>query len=259
MFLPFIGFGQCVSGDCQNGYGVFTSEEGTYKGYWKDGKVHGNGVFKGSDYTYNGEYVNGKKHGQGEIKYTNGIVVKGTFKNGKFVKAKSGCISGNCGTGKGIFVYADGSKYEGDFRYNIKHGKGKFTSSSGVIQEGVWRNDKFIGEKEVLRTGCIYGNCKNGNGIYQWGNGDKYEGKWKNNLKDGQGIMTTKTIVYEGEFKNDLFHGFGTLIWNHGRWKGDKYVGEFKNGVKHGNGISTYAKTGKSVKGKWKNGEQIIK
>ena len=45
--LPLIGFGQCTSGNCFNGYGVFTSSEGTYKGNWKNGKVHGTGVFVG--------------------------------------------------------------------------------------------------------------------------------------------------------------------------------------------------------------------
>ena len=80
-----IGFGQCTSGDCQNGYGVFTSEEGTYKGYWKDGMVHGEGVFKGSKYFYDGEYVNGKKYGQGKKTYTNGTVEQGFFENGIFI------------------------------------------------------------------------------------------------------------------------------------------------------------------------------
>ena len=86
MFLPFIGFGQCVSGDCQNGYGTFTSEEGTYKGYWKDGKVHGNGLFKGSSYTYDGYYRNGKKHGQGKKTYKSGKVEEGSWYYDEFQK-----------------------------------------------------------------------------------------------------------------------------------------------------------------------------
>ena len=83
--LPMIGFAQCTSGDCFNGYGVFTSEEGTYKGNWKDGKVHGGGVFKGSQYTYDGKYVNGTQHGQGKKTYTNGTIEEGLFENGEFV------------------------------------------------------------------------------------------------------------------------------------------------------------------------------
>jgi hypothetical protein len=81
--LPFIGFGQgqCISGDCVNGYGVFTSAEGTYEGNWKNRKVHGTGVFKGSYYTYEGEHVNGKKHGPGKKTFANGTIQKGQWKN----------------------------------------------------------------------------------------------------------------------------------------------------------------------------------
>ena len=79
--LPLIGFGQCTSGNCFNGYGVFTSSEGTYKGNWKNGKVHGTGVFVGILYTYDGEYVNGKKHGPGKKTFANGTIQKGQWKN----------------------------------------------------------------------------------------------------------------------------------------------------------------------------------
>jgi hypothetical protein len=83
--LPFIAFAQCTSGYCFNGYGVFTSEEGTYKGNWKDGKVHGGGAFKGSQYTYDGKYVNGTQHGQGKKTYTNGTIEDGLFEDGIFI------------------------------------------------------------------------------------------------------------------------------------------------------------------------------
>jgi len=42
--LPMIGFGQCVSGDCENGQGTYiygTTQE--YEGEWKDGLRHGFG------------------------------------------------------------------------------------------------------------------------------------------------------------------------------------------------------------------------
>ena len=36
LFLPLIGFGQCVSGDCENGYGIYTWDNGEkYVGEWK--------------------------------------------------------------------------------------------------------------------------------------------------------------------------------------------------------------------------------
>ena len=83
--LPMIGVGQCTSGDCFNGYGVFTSEEGTYKGDWKDGKVNGNGMFVGLEYTYDGKYVNGKKNGQGKMTYSDGKIEEGLFDDGIFI------------------------------------------------------------------------------------------------------------------------------------------------------------------------------
>jgi len=75
----------CSSGDCINGYGVYTSEEGMYKGEWKDAKVHGFGVFDGIFYNYDGEYINGKQHGQGKKTYPNGTIEEGLFENGEFV------------------------------------------------------------------------------------------------------------------------------------------------------------------------------
>ena len=77
-------YNKCI-GDCQNGYGTYTAKEGTYKGYWKDGSVHGKGIFEGNEYTYDGEYVNGKQHGQGKKTYTNGTIEEGLFENGEFV------------------------------------------------------------------------------------------------------------------------------------------------------------------------------
>ena len=42
--LPFIGFGQCVSGDCDNGQGTYIyATIGKYEGEWKDGLRHGFG------------------------------------------------------------------------------------------------------------------------------------------------------------------------------------------------------------------------
>ena len=44
--LPMIGFGQCISGNCYNGYGTYTYANGDkYIGEGKKGLRHGNGVF----------------------------------------------------------------------------------------------------------------------------------------------------------------------------------------------------------------------
>ena len=49
--LPLIGVAQCVSGDCENGYGKFiwgnniNSNLMSFEGQWKDGLKHGRGVY----------------------------------------------------------------------------------------------------------------------------------------------------------------------------------------------------------------------
>ena len=59
--------GQCIKGDCKNGYGTKILANGRqYVGEFKDSKIHGQGT-----YTYTsgdkhvGEYKDGKRHGQG--------------------------------------------------------------------------------------------------------------------------------------------------------------------------------------------------
>jgi hypothetical protein len=167
--LPMIGFGQCTSGDCFNGYGVFTSEEGTYKGNWKDAKPHGIGMFVGLEYTYDGEYVNGKKHGQGKMTYTNGMIDEGKFISGEFVFVKKtiGCISGNCENDWGVHKWSDGSSYTGYWKYGVKHGEGTFINKWGGKYVGEWKNGKEHGQGTKTFS---YGTVERGkwiNGVYQ--------------------------------------------------------------------------------------------
>jgi hypothetical protein len=40
--------------------------------------------------------------------------------------------------GKGKYIYADGSKYEGEWRYDKMNGKGIHTLCDGSIYDGFW-------------------------------------------------------------------------------------------------------------------------
>ncbi len=54
------------------------------------------------------------------------------------------CPSGDCVNGKGIALYSDGSKYDGQFKGGKKHGQGIWTFPNGGVIEGYFENDKFI-------------------------------------------------------------------------------------------------------------------
>jgi len=87
--MPLIGLGQCVSGDCENGYGIYTYDNGDkYVGEHKDGVEHGLGTYtwgKGSNEgdKYVGEYKDGEKHGVGTYTWKDdGTIYIGEWKDG---------------------------------------------------------------------------------------------------------------------------------------------------------------------------------
>ena len=113
---------------------------------------------------------------------------------------------------KGVMYYKNGSKYEGQWKNDKKHGKGIYTSQNynnpnliGIKYEGEFNNDKIEGY-----------------GVGKYTSGDKYEGEWKNNKQYGRG-----TLIYKG---------------------GGKYIGEWKNGKLNGDGIY-YLKNGERFEG----------
>ena len=112
--LPMIGFGQCISGDCENGYGTFT---------W------GKGEWEGDKYV--GEWKDNKRHGIGTYTFANGDKYVEEFNN-------------NQKTGEGTCTYANGDKYVGEWKDGKSHGKGTFTLSDGGILEGLFENGEFI-------------------------------------------------------------------------------------------------------------------
>ncbi len=112
--LPMIGFGQCISGNCENGYGTYTWADGAkYVGEWKDSNRHGKGT-----YTY----------GKGENQPDKYI---GEFKE-------------DYAHGQGSCTWANGEKYVGEYKNGNRHGKGTYTYTDGTVFKGIWRNDEII-------------------------------------------------------------------------------------------------------------------
>lgn len=48
--------------------------------------------------------------------------------------------------GHGIFHWADGRTYEGQYNNDEKHGEGKFTWPNGRVYDGSWNNGKLHGK-----------------------------------------------------------------------------------------------------------------
>ncbi|MCU0389637.1 MAG: hypothetical protein MUE81_00820 [Thermoflexibacter sp.] len=87
----------CISGDCQNGYGVFVSRTGErYEGNWKNGVRNGKGTcyYINGD-IYEGEWVNNQLNGEGKMTYKNGIIKNGLWERDIFkgeIKSKEQLI-----------------------------------------------------------------------------------------------------------------------------------------------------------------------
>merc|ERR1719316_2606460 len=64
------------------------------------------------------------------------------------------------------------SKYEGDYKENMKDGSGRMEYPDGGIYEGSWKFDK-----------------RHGDGAYWFPNGDIYSGEWKFGSKHGRGTF----------------------------------------------------------------------
>lgn len=98
-------------------------------------------------------------------------------------------------SGKGIFRWPDGSKYDGHWKDGRRNGFGKLESSDGFVYDGTWVD-----------------NAMEGKGFARYPNGQEYDGMWLNGKRDGRGTVTFGNgAVYKGRFKDDCIEGQGTL------------------------------------------------
>lgn len=266
----------CVSGNCQNGSGIFVMPSGAvYEGAFSNGEIHGQGTCYYPDGSkYQGNWARRFPDGLGTKTFPDGSRRSGYWElgqpiddNGNLMDAlvmkigfegadlelQSGCLSGNCFDGFGKFAFPDGSRYEGNFRAGKITGSGTFFYTNG---------DKYVGS---FKSGYRHGNGR----IYRK-NGNVMDGVWKygeyigssekpkagciaGNCKNGEGTYIFKNgSRYVGSFKYNLPHGKGTVYYANG----EKYDGNWANATFNGFGI-LHLEDGTQVEGYWKKGTYV--
>lgn len=118
--------------------------------------------------------------------------------------------------GRVIYVWKDGSKYDGYYYKGHANFFGKLVHADSDSYEGEWINDKAEGQGKYIHI-----------------DGTKYEGSWKNDKQEGFGKETWPDgAYYEGDYIGGKKSGKGTFVW------ADKstYIGEFLDNKIHGMG-----------------------
>jgi len=167
---------QCVSGDCVNGSGTMKYSTG---------------------HTYTGEFKNGLRHGKAVMHMPGGRILEGTWQNNEIIE--------------GTLTFHDGTRYEGQWKFREREGRGVLTFSDGRTYIGDFRSGQ-----------------RHGQGTMVFPDGRKYVGDFNRGERTGRGTLTFPDgSVYEGEFQAGNRTGAGMMRFPDGRTQ----TGLFENGV----------------------------
>jgi hypothetical protein len=212
----------CVSGDCQNGWGYKNFSYGYYEGFWKNGKRHGYGLF---DWEESGKYI-------------------GFWLNDKM-------------TGYGTYL-GDSMDMVGEFEDGFIQGLG-YIVEDDEWEQGVYNlsqlEEAYTFYDNGVSTGCTAGDCQNRYGRYKWSNGDSFTGFFKNGNMYMGTYLYSNGDKYTGTFNSDnQFDGEGRFFFINGEY----YGGKWKNGNYHGRGYFHDKNYNQKI-GEWSNGTLVTK
>lgn len=175
-----------------------------YEGNFQKDKFNGYGIYKCKKYNYYGNFIDGKKNGKGKYEdLEQNRIYEGYFLNDKK-------------HGYGEEEYSDGSYYKGDFKNDLKNGKGIFMLDKKDEEKkinfynGDFKNDKIWGE-----------------GLFIWNKNKEYFGEWVNDEISGYGVLTDGDVKHFGFFNHNMKDGFGASFYldkNYallGKWEED--------------------------------------
>jgi len=77
--------------------------------------------------------------------------------------------------GKGVLMYANGNRYEGEWENDVINGHGTLFYADGDKYEGQWSQGKM-----------------HGTGTYTYADGDQYTGEWCDDQRHGESCPNTQ-------------------------------------------------------------------
>ncbi|XP_037552375.1 alsin [Nematolebias whitei] len=214
-------------------------KEATYEGHWLTGKPHGSGELKWPDgRIYTGSFKNGLEDGFGELVAPNKTLNKNDLYQGYWKEGKM--------HGLGSYRYASGEVYDGSFQDGVRHGhgmlrSGKHNTSSPSVFIGQWLQDKKTGygvfddiTKGEKYMGMWQDHQRQGTGVVVTQFGLYYEGAFKDNKMMGTGVLLSEDdTTYEGDFSDDwTLSGKGVLTMANGDYLEGSFSGEWGSGLK---------------------------
>ena len=154
---PAAVLGQCLQGDCENGYGSYLFEDGRkYTGSWKQGELHGQGTMEFIDgNSYVGQWENNQPNGRGRLTYTATDSYEGEFRDGLrhgfgiYVTGDQtfrGQWKNDLPHGSGTILFDDGTTFSVLFRNGLRHGQGTYTDKDGKRYSGQWFEGTLLGD-----------------------------------------------------------------------------------------------------------------
>uniref|UniRef100_A0AAX7U419 Alsin Rho guanine nucleotide exchange factor ALS2 a n=1 Tax=Astatotilapia calliptera TaxID=8154 RepID=A0AAX7U419_ASTCA len=231
---------------------TFTADErfkdAQYTGSWLAGRVHGRGTMKWPDgRLYKGNFKNGLEDGYGDCVIPNKLLNKTDTYQGQWREGKI--------HGFGKYKYASGEVYEGCFCDGQRHGygmlsSGKLARNSSSVFIGQWVHDKKTGYgvyDDITRgekyMGMWLDDQRHGSAVVITQHSVYFEGTFRENKMSGPGLlMSDDDTVFHGEFTDDwTISGKGILTMPNGDSLDGQFSGEWSSGLKV---VGTYTKPG---------------
>ena len=201
----------------REGQGMMVDVNGSwYRGGWKEGEWHGFGVRidkeKDNGYKYSGHFNNGDVQGVGRLEQADGVVIVGSFANGKI--------------SQGTITYPDGSEYCGPLLDGMYEGRGMYKTKE-------YTYDRFhhLGHKhgygEIKHfTAAVKGTTS----TTEHGISSIYKGIWRKGKRHGRGVHMCfeHHLSWRGNWTKDHSDGEGVATVGNLR----RYISEFAMGAR---------------------------